>query len=137
MFRLLILIAGIGPTAALADALMPLRTIRAKEIITAEDIGWQPAQSESLVQIDDVIGQEARIALYPGRPIRPGDFGPPAIVGRNEIVTLIFQRSGLHIVTAGRALERGAEGDMLRVMNLSSRTTVSGLVRPDGSIEVR
>ena len=77
MFRLLILIAGIGPTAALADALTPLRTIRAKEIITAEDIGWQPAQSESLVRIDDVIGQEARIALYPGRPIRLGDFGVP------------------------------------------------------------
>jgi flagella basal body P-ring formation protein FlgA len=135
MHRLLLILVLL-PSGALADALVPLRTIRAKEIITADDIGWQASPGDALVQLDDVIGQEARIALYPGRAIRPGDFGPPAIVGRNEIVPLIFRRAGLHIVTEGRALERGAAGDVLRVMNLSSRTTVSGLVQPDGSIEV-
>ncbi|MEM9126779.1 MAG: flagella basal body P-ring formation protein FlgA, partial [Pseudomonadota bacterium] len=46
-------------------------------------------------------------------------------------------RRPLSITTEGRALGRGAAGDRIRVMNLSSRTTVTGLIRPDGQIEVK
>ncbi|MBO9450364.1 flagella basal body P-ring formation protein FlgA, partial [Tropicibacter sp. R16_0] len=35
-----------------------------------------------------------------------------------------------------RAMGRGATGEIIRVMNLSSRSTVTGRIRPDGSIEV-
>ena len=84
-----------------------------------------------------VIGQEARVALYAGRPIRISDFGPPAIVNRNDLVTLVFDHALLSISTEGRALGRGAVGDRIRVMNLSSRTTITGLIRADGQIEVQ
>ena len=42
----------------------------------------------------------------------------------------------LRIVTEGRALDRAAAGEPVRVMNLASRQTVTGTVAPDGSIEV-
>lgn len=82
------------------------------------------------------IGLEARITLYAGRPIAASDIGPPALVDRNQTVSLIFRSGGLSILTEGRALERGAAGEVIRVMNLTSRATVSGTITPDGSVIV-
>ena len=124
-------------TPVLAEILVPARTIRAKEIISVRDLVPKAGQVPGAVSNpDEIIGQEARVALYPGRPIRLSDIGPPAIVDRNDIVPLIFNHGGLTIMTEGRAMGRGATGEIIRVMNLSSRSTVTGRIRPDGSIEV-
>ncbi len=125
------------PMSVLADVLVPTRTIRPTAIITAADVGLVPGtRQDSFDNPNDVIGQEARIALYPGRPIRFDDVGPPALVDRNQIVLLRFKGARLIISTEGRALERGGVGDRVRIMNLSSRATLFGFVQPDGSVEV-
>ena len=72
----------------------------------------------------------------PDAPLRPEDLGAPALVERNQIVSLVYRSGGLVILADGRALARGAEGDVIRVMNLASKTTVSGRVGPDGRILV-
>ena len=38
-------------------------------------------------EIEEVVGLEARVTIYPGRPLRRGDLGPPALIERNQIVT--------------------------------------------------
>ena len=79
---------------------------------------------------------EARVTLYAGRPIPLASLGPPAVVERNQLVTLIFQRGGLEIRADGRALGRGAEGDEIRIMNLGSRSTVTGTIAGPGLVSV-
>lgn len=136
--RVLICLLTLIPAAIRAEIVVPTRTIRAKEIIAAADLQVKATDVAGAVwQLSDLIGQEARVALYPGRPIRPSDIGPPAIVDRNDLVTLVFDRTALSITAEGRALGRGAAGERIRVMNLSSRTTVTGVIRPDGQIEVK
>ena len=88
------------------------------------------------VAIEDVIGLETRVALYPGQPIKLGDVGPAAVVVRNDAVTMVYAAGGLTIITEGRALDRAAIGERVRVMNLDSRTIVMGRVREDSSVEV-
>jgi flagella basal body P-ring formation protein FlgA len=83
------------------------------------------------------IGQEAQVTLYAGRPIRAEDIGPPAIIERNQIVPLAYGSGGLSILTEGRAMARGGAGDVIRVMNLESRTTVTGQIQPDGTVSTR
>jgi flagella basal body P-ring formation protein FlgA len=83
-----------------------------------------------------IAGYEARTNLFAGRPIRPGDIGPPAIIERNQLVSLVYSSNGLLISTEGRAMERGGVGDQLRAMNLASRSTVYGTVDPSGAIHV-
>lgn len=123
--------------AAAADIVTPTRTLRPGVLITADALtirdGRQPGAFD---RISDVAGQEARVALYAGRPIPFDAVGPPAVVNRNEIVPLIFRTEGLSISTEGRAMERGGVGDRIRVMNLQSRTSLFGLVQADGSIKV-
>ena len=74
--------------------------------------------------------------IYAGRPVREADLAPPALVERNQIVTLRFRRGGLAISAEGRAMGRAAEGESVRAVNLGSRLTVSGTVAADGSVHV-
>ncbi|MEX3316341.1 flagellar basal body P-ring formation chaperone FlgA [Sulfitobacter sp. PS-8MA] len=123
---------------AQAETVTATRTIRAHAIIADTDVALSTmAVPNGYQRLVDVVGQEARVVLYPGRPILVDDIGPPALVTRNQIVQVHFRGNGLEIVTEGRALERGAIGDLLRIMNLSSRATLFGQVQDDGTILVR
>ena len=125
------------PGAAFADSVIALRTIRAQSVVTAADLNAVDAVIDGAVtDAALVIGQEARVTIYAGRAVRASDVGPPALVDRNQIVQLIYVAGGLQIVTEGRALGRGGTGDVIRAMNLVSRTTVSGIVTQTGALRV-
>ncbi|WP_299860017.1 flagellar basal body P-ring formation chaperone FlgA [uncultured Roseobacter sp.] len=135
LFSLLVLSAA---SHALADMVVPTRTIRANAIITDIDVGTKAGQvPNGFDRVTDVIGQEARTTLYAGRPILVDDIGPPALVARNQIVAIRFETAGLIITTEGRSLERGGVGDRVRIMNLTSRATLFGQIQPDGSVQVK
>ncbi len=134
MWRLIVLFF---PTAVMADSVVATRTIRAQAIVVADDVTVVAADIPGALRDPATgIGLEAQIAIYPGRPLHAADLGPPAIVDRNQIVLLAYQSGLLAIMTEGRALSRGGVGDVIRVMNLASRTTVSGQIMPDGSVHV-
>lgn len=136
MLRALLLALLLAPPAA-AEVLVAARTIRAQAVLTAADLRLvEGAVPGALSDPGVVIGLEARTMIYEGRPIRPEDIGPPTMVERNALVVLIFNRAGLTITAEGRALGRGAPGDRIRIMNLASRTTVTGTVAADGRIIV-
>lgn len=125
------------PLSAGADTVLASRTIKSKSIIVAEDLVVQKNDApNALSKLSDVVGLEARVMIYQGRPISPADVGPAAIIERNQIVTLIFLRGGLVIETEARALGRAAPGEIVKVMNLSSRTTVSGTADARGNVVV-
>ena len=135
MLRALILLALAAPASA--ESLVATRTIRAKSLVAPEDMTLVSAElSGALSDPAQAIGLEARVAIYAGKPIRAGDLGPPTLVERNQLVTLVYLSGGLAISTEGRALTRGSEGDEVRVMNLASRNTVTGRIGPDGAVYV-
>lgn len=121
----------------MADSVIATRVIRAQTILTESDMSIAGAAvSGALTQIHEAIGFEARVTLYPGRPIRAADIGPPALVDRNQTVSLLYNVGTLGITTEGRALARGGLGDVIRVMNLSSRTMLLGRIAEDGAVHV-
>ena len=132
MKQLIILLAvSAGPTNA--DTLIAARTTPARSIIAPEDILVRDVDVlGALEQPESAIGQESRVALYAGRPIRAADIGAPTVVDRNQIITLVYRRGGIMISTEGRALDRAGPGDVIRVMNITSRTTVSAQVDATG-----
>ncbi|MEM7522253.1 MAG: flagellar basal body P-ring formation chaperone FlgA [Pseudomonadota bacterium] len=120
------------------DGFVATRPILARTVVTETDLRRAPtAPFGAATDLDAVVGMEARVTIYAGRPILPGDLRAPALVERNETVRLIFSRGGLAISTEGRALDRGGIGDPVRVMNISSRTVVSGVVNGERRVEVR
>lgn len=133
----LIPVAVCLPLPALADTVVAARTIRAHAVLTVDDLAMaENTVPGALSEVSAAIGQEARVMIYAGRPIRPADLGPPALVERNQIVTLRFRSGGLEISTEGRAMGRAAAGETIRAVNLASRLSVSGIVTSDGTILV-
>ncbi len=136
----LILVVLAAATAASAQdaTVVATRPIPVRGILSPADLAAQPgATPGTLSDVAEAVGMEARVAIYPGRPVRPEDIGPPALVDRNATVTMIYKRGGLAITTEGRSLGRGGEGESVRVMNLDSRMTVTGIVAGLNLVEVR
>jgi flagella basal body P-ring formation protein FlgA len=132
---LLGVLAMVGPAGA--DSLVATHTIRAQSVVAAEDFAVVDADIPgALADPAAAIGLEAKVTIYAGRPITANDVGPAALVERNQTVSLIYRSGGLSILTEGRALSRGVAGDVIKVMNLSSRMTVSGTIGLDGTVSV-
>lgn len=134
MWRLIVVLL---PMQALAESVVATHTIRPREILTEADLTLAAIDiPDSLTQIETAVGQEARVSIYAGRPIRVGDIGPSAIIERNQIISLSYTAGSLAILTEGRALTRGGIGEMIEVMNLTSRSKVTGLILRSGLVRV-
>lgn len=135
--RLICLILALMPDFALADGVVAARNIRSQTVLVASDLQLLEQELPGAIQdLDQAIGQEARVNLYAGRPIHPADLGPPALVERNQIVSLIYQGGGLQIATEGRTLDRAGAGETVKAMNLASRNIVTGTVLANGHVAV-
>ena len=132
---LLLIAAAAG--ALRAETVVATRTIRAHGIISAEDLALRPdTVAGTFSSLEGLVGQEAKVTLYMGRPIRRADVGPPALIERNQIVTLVYRAGGLTILAEGRALARAGVGTPVKAMNLSSRKIIRGRVSESGEIIV-
>ncbi len=136
--RLIVLILlWLSPGLASAESLVATRLIRATDIIGPGDVALQPGHVPGgATEADQVIGYEARVAIYPGRPVRLADLGPAAVIERNEVVRMVYRNGGLMILSEGRALGRAGLGDAVTVMNLASRQSVQAVVHAAGLVEV-
>lgn len=124
-------------TPAIAETVVAARTIPAKSVIRSDDILVSDhATPGAISDPAEIIGMEARVALYAGRAIQAGSVGLPAVVERNQLIILHYRKNGLTISAEGRALGRAGPGDLIRVMNTSSRTTVTASIGPDGAAYV-
>ncbi|SNT03557.1 flagellar basal body P-ring formation chaperone FlgA [Tropicimonas sediminicola] len=137
LYRIMAMLAlGAGPVAS--ETLVATQTVRSQTVLSAADVmvvsGSVPGALEHPAA---AIGMEARVVLYAGRPIRAEDIGPPALIERNAMITLVYQNGPLSITADGRSLARAAAGETVRAMNLASRATVTGTVDPDGRVIVR
>jgi flagella basal body P-ring formation protein FlgA len=57
-------------------------------------------------------------------------------VQRDDNVTLIYESTGLYLTVRGKAVEAGTEGDVVNVLNLQSKRTVSGVVIGRGQVAI-
>lgn len=133
--RLLVALLLVLPTLAQADTLVATRTIRSQTLLQPGDLvavgGTVPG---ALTSADQAVGMEARVVLYAGRPIRPENIGPAALIDRNQTVTILFRSGNLTIMAEGRSLGRGTAGDRIKVMNIASHSTISATIGPDGTV---
>ncbi len=123
---------------ALGDHIAANSVIRARQVILAEHLTVLAGDvATGYEDASELIGKEATLMIARGRPILRGYVTEPALVERNDIVEIVYESSSLSIKVEGRSLSRGAIGEKIRVMNLSSRSTVFGTVGADGRVFVR
>jgi flagella basal body P-ring formation protein FlgA len=82
------------------------------------------------------VGLSLRRALRAGQLLRQADLMRPELVQRNENVTLVFEAPGIMLTSRAKALETGAEGDLISVLNVQSKRTVQGIVSGPNTVTV-
>jgi flagella basal body P-ring formation protein FlgA len=136
MWRVVFIVA-LWAWPAYPQTVVAVSGIRAQTVITADMVALTDADTLGAASaLDQVVGKEARVNIYPGRPIMPDSLGAPAILERNQDVVLRFSRGALTILSEGRVLQRAGVGERVRVMNLDSKAVIFGRVGADGVIEV-
>lgn len=95
------------------------------------EVTGEPAQRERAV------GMQLRRPMRAGAPIRVADIAKPEFVSRDQSVTVIYQVPGIYLTTRGKAIESGAEGDTVSVLNLQTKRTLSGVVTGRGQVTVQ
>ena len=92
--------------------------------------------SEPPAQADAVVGQAARRVVRAGQPLRTADLMKPEIVLKNDTVMIYYEVPGIVLTMRGKALESGAEGDLVNVLNVNSKRTIQGVVTGPGRVTV-
>ena len=77
-----------------------------------------------------------RKQLRAGQALRAADLAKPDLVQRDDNVTLIYESAGLYLTIRGKALDSGTEGDVVSVLNLQSKRTISGVVIGRGQVAI-
>lgn len=112
------------------------RTIRVGSIITSADIA-PPSGEAGLREASQFVGLEAARTIFKGEPVTREQLRQPTLVARNAIVAMEFARGSLVISTEGRAMEDGAAGQLVRVMNLSSKRIVPATVVAANTVRIK
>jgi flagella basal body P-ring formation protein FlgA len=129
-----------GTAVETVEAAVLARNVERNEILKSSDVTIERRPKAEVgsgaAARDRTVGMQARRQLRAGQAIKAADLARPDLVQRDQSVTLIYEAVGLYLTMRGKALENGTEGDVVNVMNLHSKRTVSGTVTGRGQVSI-
>jgi flagella basal body P-ring formation protein FlgA len=107
--------------------------------ITGEDVTMtrMPRSSvptNALFESSDVVGMIATRPLHSGAVVRARDVERPRVVGKSELVTVVYIVPGLQLTAKAQALESGSKGDVVTIMNPRSKRVFEAVVTGPGTV---
>ena len=129
-----------GTAIETVEAAILARAVERNEVIKSSDVVVERRPKaevgNDLAVRDRSVGMQARKQLRVGQALKTADLAKPDLVQKDQGVTLVYQAAGLHLTIRGKALEGGTEGDVVNVLNLQSKRTVSGVVIGRGQVSI-
>ena len=129
-----------GTAIETVEAAVLARNVERNEVIKSSDVVVERRPKAEVggdaAARDRAVGMQARRQLRAGQPLKVADLAKPDLVQRDQTVTLIYEATGLYLTVRGKALEGGTEGDVVSVLNLQSKRTVSGTVIGRGQVSI-
>jgi flagella basal body P-ring formation protein FlgA len=129
-----------GTAIETIEAAVLARNVERNEVLKSSDVVVERRPKAEVgtdaAARDRAVGMQARRQLRAGQALRVADLAKPDLVQRDQNVTLIYETAGLYLTVRGKALEGGTEGDVVNVMNLQSKRTVSGTVSGRGQVSI-
>jgi flagellar basal body P-ring formation protein FlgA len=129
-----------GSAIETIEAAVLARNIDRNEVIKSSDVVVERRPKAEVgsdaATRDRAVGMQSRRQLRAGQALKTADLVKPDLVTRDQNVTLIYEAVGLYLTIRGKALEGGTEGDVVSVLNLQSKRTVSGVVIGRGQVSI-
>lgn len=129
-----------GTAVETVEAAVLVRNVDRNEVIKSSDVVIErrpkAEAGPDAATRDRALRMQARQQLRAGHALRLADLARPDLVTRDQSVTLIYETAGLYLTVRGKALEGGGEGDVVSVINLQSKRTISGTVIGRGQVSI-
>src|ERR1700710_327669 len=129
-----------GTAIETVEAAVLARNIERNDVLKSSDVMVERRPKAEVggdaATRDRAVGMQARRQLRAGQAVKVADLAKPDLVQRDQNVTLIYESPGLYLTVRGKAVEGGTEGDVVNVMNLQSKRTVSGVVTGRGQVSI-
>lgn len=126
---------------ALADMVVTRRQIEYGTVIAAADLVLQKREITwnshlAARKIDEVAGKKARTTLRVNQPVRGDQVEKVPLIKSGQMVTIIAENGVMKISVTGKAHSSGAEGDIIRVQNLTSLKEIPAKVIDASTVQV-
>ena len=117
------------------------RQVMPGDTITESDISWvrlpKRRLGKNIIQSKQaLLGMTPRRPLAVNQPLRLGDIERPRLVKKGGLVRVSYRAGNLSITSAARALEHGARGDVIRILNTRSNQTLEGVVTGPNQVDL-
>jgi flagella basal body P-ring formation protein FlgA len=129
-----------GSVTETVEAAILRRMLRPGEVVKASDVTSERRPKTEIrgdgIAASLAVGLAAKVALHSGQALRTEDLIKPQVVQRNETVTITYEVPGIMLTVRGKALESGAVGDVVGVLNIQSNRPVQASVIAPGRVSI-
>ncbi len=117
-------------------------TLRRGDIIGRTDVEYIELssgrlQNDYILDAEKIIGMTPRRVAMIGEPLRESEFDYPQIVERGEYITIIYDNGPMMLTAKGKAMQNGAKGDIVSVINVTSNRSVQGIISAEREVTVQ
>lgn len=92
--------------------------------------------ADVITNIKEVIGQRTSLHLNAWEVLRKSMVEIPPLVKKGDYVTLLAENGGFRITTIGEVKEEGRQGEIVKVLNISSKKEIYGRVLDKETVQV-
>ena len=130
-----------GKYHVIADVYVPAEIIRKGDIITRDKLKQISVRSSRVKPVfvtdaEKLVGKEAKKTLKEGKLVSAKDIGAKVLIKKGDVVTVIYKTDRMQITAKAEALEDGAEGDKIELLNTKSQKALYGEVLNADTVEV-
>ena len=131
----------VGRAYAIAEIPVLLHDVTPGTIVSAADIQWikLPATRVSnniITAATNLVGMAPRYPVRAGEPVRLSDMQMPVAVAKGAVVDMNYSTGTLTLLARGRALQSGAIGDTIDILNPRSNRTVQGVIEGPNRVRI-
>jgi flagella basal body P-ring formation protein FlgA len=110
-------------------AIVAIRPVARGSVITAADVELRMVEPSAkttgnrviIDNIEKIMGFEARQVLQAGEIVFADQVRSPLLIKRGELITVASHGGGIRVRTSARAIQDGANGDLIQVESLESK----------------
>ncbi len=89
-----------------------------------------------MTEARDLVGMQVKRLLTQGRPVMTQSITKPVIIDRGDRISIRYDDGLLSLSAPGKALDDAHMGQEIRIVNLVSNTSLTGVAVEKGIVEV-
>lgn len=130
-----------GRYYVMGEIWVPAVNIEKGEVISEDKLKTIPVRmnrikTQNITELNKLVGMQAKKTLKEGKVISDREVGPVILIKKGKVVTSVYKSKGLQITARAEALEDGAKGQSIEVMNTKSSKKFYATVVDADTVEI-